>query len=92
MIEPTLASSRTVVDRVAQQYSDLGESRREFKDGLSIVEEFAQRDPGTTTCGSRPRRRISTPGPAFGLTFADYRSLGTRRARWAPVEGVRNML
>jgi hypothetical protein len=71
----------TVVDRVAQRHMDLGEARREFKEALNVVEEFAQR--GRIESGHSRMRAASEAayfyaGLAFGVTFADHRSVGTR--------------
>jgi hypothetical protein len=68
----------TIVDRVAHQHLDLEEARREFKGALSVVGEFAQRDP-IETAHNRVRAASEEAyfyaGLAFGLTFAEYRSL-----------------
>jgi hypothetical protein len=71
----------TIVDRVAQQYLDLGEARREFKKALSVVEEFAQRDPiesGHNRVRAASEEAYFYAGLSFGLTFADYRSVVAR--------------
>ena len=71
----------TVVDGVAQQYLDLGEARRQFKKALSVVEEFAQRDPiesGHNRVRAASQEAYFYAGLALGLTFADFRSVATR--------------
>jgi hypothetical protein len=71
----------TVVDRIAQQYLDLGEARRDFKKALSVVDEFAQRDPiesGHNRVRAASEEAYFYAGLALGLTFADYRSVTTR--------------
>lgn len=68
----------TVVDRIAQQYMHLGEARRELKEALSVVVEFAQREPIESALNhvrSASEEAYFYAGLAFGLTFAEFRSL-----------------
>ena len=68
------------VDRVARQHLDLEEARRELKEALSVVVEFAQRDPIESALNhvrSASEEAYFYAGLAFGLTFAEYRSLSS---------------
>lgn len=69
------------VDRVARQFLDLEEADREFKEALSVVAEFAQRDPiesGHNHVRAAAEEAYFYAGLAFGLTFGDFRSSGSR--------------
>jgi hypothetical protein len=66
------------IDRVAQQCLDLEEARRELKEALSAVVEFAQRDPIESALNhvrSASEEAYFYAGLAFGLTFAEFRSV-----------------
>jgi hypothetical protein len=65
------------VDRVARQYLDLEEARRELKEALSVVVEFAQRDPIESALNqvrSASEEAYFYAGLAFGVTFAEFQS------------------
>jgi hypothetical protein len=65
------------VDRVARERLDLEEVRREFKDALRVVVEFAQRDPIESAHNhvrAASKEAYFYAGLAFGLTFAEFRS------------------
>jgi hypothetical protein len=65
------------VDRVARQYLDLKEARRELKEALGVVVEFAQRDPIESALNhvrSAAEEAYFYAGLAFGLTFAEFQS------------------
>jgi hypothetical protein len=67
-----------LVDRVARQHFDLEKARREFKDAMSVVVEFAQRDPIESAHNhvrAASEEAYFYAGLAFGLTFAEFRSL-----------------
>jgi hypothetical protein len=67
-----------VVDRVAREHLDLEEARREFKEALSVVVEFAQRDPIESAHNhvrAASEEAYFYAGLTFGLTFAEFRSL-----------------
>jgi hypothetical protein len=56
-------------------------ARQELKESLSAVVEFAQRDPIESAANhvrSASEEAYFYAGLAFGLTFADYRSLSSR--------------
>ncbi len=65
------------IDRVARQYLDLEKARRELKEALSVVVEFAQRDPIESALNrvrSASEEAYFYAGLAFGLTFAEFQS------------------
>jgi hypothetical protein len=65
------------IDRVARQYLDLDEARGELKEALSVVVEFAQRDPIESALNhvrSASEEAYFYAGLAFGLTFAEFQS------------------
>lgn len=66
------------IDRVARQHLDLDEARGELKEALSVVVEFAQRDPIESAVNhvrSASEEAYFYAGLAFGLTFAEFQSL-----------------
>jgi hypothetical protein len=66
-----------IVDRVARQHLDLKDARREFKEALSVVVEFAQRDPIESAHNhvrAASEEAYFYAGLAFGLTFAEFQS------------------
>lgn len=75
------------IDRVARQYLDLDEAGGELKEALSVVVEFAQRDPIESALNdvrSASEAAYFYAGLAFGLTFAEFQSaqgLGKQRDR-----------
>jgi hypothetical protein len=85
----------TTVDRVAQQHLDLEAARREFKKALSVVEEFARRDPIESAHNhvrAASEEAYFYAGLAFGLTFAEFRSLSSASndpATRGPLRGKR---
>lgn len=69
-----------VVDRVAREHLDLDEARREFMEALSVVVEFAQRDPIESAHNhvrAASEEAYFYAGLAFGLTFAEFRSVSS---------------
>jgi hypothetical protein len=58
----------------------LGEARREFKEALGVVVEFTQRDPIESALNhvrSASEEAYFYAGLAFGVTFAEFRSLAS---------------
>lgn len=66
------------IDRVARQHLNLEEARGELKEALSVVGEFAQRDPiesAVNRVRSASEEAYFYAGLAFGLTFAEFQSV-----------------
>jgi hypothetical protein len=75
---PTNHDVCMVVDRVAREHLNLEEARREFKEALSVAVEFVQRDPIESAHNhvrAASEEAYFYAGLAFGLTFAEFRSL-----------------
>ena len=66
------------IDRVARQHMDLEEAREELQKALSVVAEFAQRDPIESAVNhvrSASEEAYFYAGLAFGLTFAEIQAV-----------------